>query len=157
MPFSCVGNGSSIEDDLDGACEFSIDGDDCDGVIMGSLSSSESSSSPMVNVPPSSGTLLNDGVLRTFCGLRIVSKEPLRIDLVGLVKSSVPSAASFLCRCSRSISSRPLSRVNDRKASNRLRALRSVRTKILLPRDRSESQSGSCAGEVTYWSIGVPQ
>lgn len=80
-------------------------------------SSSESSSSPMVKAPPSSGTLLREGVLALW-GLRMLSAEPFRDIRVGVVGLEA-SAASFLCCLRRSTSSWPLSSVNDLKASNR--------------------------------------
>lgn len=63
IPRSWVGSGSSVEE-TEGVRELWADGDDCEGVGSSCRSSSsESSSSPMANAPPSSGTLLKVGLL----------------------------------------------------------------------------------------------
>jgi len=51
----------------------------------------------MAKAPPSSGTLLSEGV-RALCGLRMLSMDPLRDRRVGLVADAEPFAISFL-RC----------------------------------------------------------
>ena len=51
----------------------------------------------MAKVPPSSGTLLSEG-LRALCGLRVLSIEALRDDRVGLVADAEAFTRSFL-RC----------------------------------------------------------
>ena len=99
IPRSCRGTASSTEDAIEGVRELWADGDDCDWDGVGcSLwsSSSESSSSPMAKVPPSSGTSLSDGVL-AVCGLLTLSVELLGGILGELVPESVLSADSFLC------------------------------------------------------------
>lgn len=59
--------------------------------------------------------------------------ELLRDLLAGLFAVSVPFAASFFCCFSNSISSLPLSNVNDLKASNRFFDFKIAWTKVLLP------------------------
>ena len=105
----------------EGLREVWLECEECEGVggALNWFSLSESSSSPMAKAPPSSGTLLKAGE-RALCGLRKLSTEPLREPRVGLVGFEAAIASSFLRCCCRSISSRPLSRVNDRKASKRL-------------------------------------
>lgn len=56
IPRSWRGTLSSIDDETDGVREVRSDGDDWAGVSCPSASSSESSSSPIANVPSSSGT-----------------------------------------------------------------------------------------------------
>lgn len=111
MPRSCVGTASStleMEDARDG---FSL-GSECDGV--GRSSSLSSSSSPMVNVPSSSGTLLNAG------GREWAMDGLLKLSNELLVESiSEDARASFRRRFLFSISSCPLSRVKLRSASKR--------------------------------------
>ena len=95
IPRTCRGTASSIDDDTEGVREWWFEGEDCEGVGWSSCSSSsESSSSPMANVPPSSGTLLSEGTL-ALCGLLILSRELLRAVLVGLFDGSAPSSISF--------------------------------------------------------------
>ena len=110
------------------------EGRECGGVgeTTWSPSSSVSSSSPMANVPPSSGTLQSDGLLALW-GIRMLSNELLRDARVGLVAEVDPLASSFLrCFC-RSSSSLPLSKVNDRNASKRFLDLKRARMKCGLP------------------------
>lgn len=109
MPRSCVGTASSTTDEArDG---FSL-GSECDGV--GRSSSLSSSSSPIVNVPSSSGTLLNAGAREcAVAGLLKLSTE-LLVD-----STSKEDRVSFLRRLRLSISSCPLSSVKFRKASKR--------------------------------------
>ncbi len=78
--------------------------------------SSSESSSPMANAPPSSGTFVNTGLLG-LRGLRTLSIELFRKGRPGLFGGSDPCARSFLRCLRRSISSLPLSSVNDRSAS----------------------------------------
>ena len=78
MPRSCVGRGSSVNEETEGVLELCIEGEDCRGVGSSSLSSSESSSSPMAKAPSSSGTLLSFGDLAP-CGLRVLSIELARL------------------------------------------------------------------------------
>lgn len=120
MPRTCAGNGSSVDEESDAVRESWAEGDDCEGVrSISCSSSSESSSSPMANAPPSSGTLLNVGVL-ALSGLRTLSTELFRDVRVGLAGGCEASAASLLRCLIRSISNWPLSRVKERNASNRL-------------------------------------
>lgn len=74
MPPICKGSASSADSAIDVALELR---DEAGGVARVICSSSESSSSPIANAPPSSGTLLNDGAL-TLVGDLILSVEPLR-------------------------------------------------------------------------------
>ena len=88
----------------------------------------------MAKAPPSSGTLLNEGTL-ALCGLRILSTELFRDVRPGLFGGSDPS---FFLRCfMRSISFWPLSRVKDRRASNRFRYLKIPCIKTLFSEYRS--------------------
>lgn len=111
MPRSCVGTASStfeIEEARDG---FSL-GSECDGV--GRSSSLSSSSSPIVKVPSSSGTLLKAG------GREWAVDGLLKLSTELLVESiSKEARASFLRRFLLSISSWPLSNVKFRRASKR--------------------------------------
>lgn len=111
MPRSCVGTASStfeIEEAREG---FSL-GSECDGV--GRSSSLSSSSSPIVKVPSSSGTLLNAG------GREWAVDGLLKLSNELLVESiSEEARASFLRRFLLSISSCPLSNVKFRRASKR--------------------------------------
>lgn len=95
IPRSCEGTASSTEEAIEGFRELWTDGDDCDGVDCSRCSSSsESSSSPIVKVPPSSGTSLSEGLL-AVCGLLTLSKE-LLLGILGEFKAvSVTSAESF--------------------------------------------------------------
>jgi len=68
-----------------------------------------------------------------ICGLRMLSMELLRDLLAGLFAVSAPFAASFFCCFRNSISSLPLSNVNDLKASNRFFDFKIAWTKVLLP------------------------
>ena len=86
----------------------------------------------MVKALPSSGTLLNDGVL-ALCGLRMLSTELFREVRLGLIGRSDGSVASFRRCFMRSISCWPLSSVKDRKASNRFLDLNKPCMKIRLP------------------------
>ena len=96
MPRNCVGNGSSIDEEPDAVRELWVEGDDCEGVrSISCSSSSDSSSSPMANAPPSSGTSLNVGVL-ALSGLRVLSTELFRDACVGLDGGREASAASLL-------------------------------------------------------------
>ena len=132
MPRSCVGSGSSFDDEIDAFRESWAEGDDCEGVwSIPCSSSSESSSSPTANAPPSSGTSLNVGVL-ALDGLRILSTELFRDVRVGLFGGCEASAASLLRCLIRSISCWPLSRVKERNASNRFLDLKTPCTKTLL-------------------------
>ena len=85
----------------------------------------------MANAPPSSGTLLNVGVLAPN-GLRTLSTELFRDVRVGLPGGCEASAASLLRCFIRSISSWPLSRVKERNASNRFLDLKTPCMKTLL-------------------------
>lgn len=127
IPRSCVGTASStfeIEDARDG---FSL-GSECDGV--GRSSSLSSSSSPIVNVPSSSGTLLNAG------GRECAVDGLLKLSAELLVESiSEDARASFLRRFLLSISSWPLSKVKLRRASKRF-----------LLRNMAATNSGFSAG-----------
>lgn len=97
IPRSCRGTASSTEEAIEGFRESWADSDDCDGVDCSvRSSSSESSSSPIVKVPPSSGTSLSEGVL-AVCGLLTLSDELLRGIRGEFEVVSVPSADSFLC------------------------------------------------------------
>lgn len=97
MPRSCVGRGSSAEEETEGVRELCADGEECEGVGNNSRSSSlsESSSSPTVKVPSSSGTLLNKDVLALW-GLRGFSIELFREGRTGVLACSETSARSFL-------------------------------------------------------------
>lgn len=134
MPRSCVGRGSSAEEETEGVRELCADGEECEGVGNNSRSSSlsESSSSPTAKVPSSSGTLLNAGVLTPW-GVRGLSIELLREGRAGLLVCSETSARSFFLWFKRSISSWPLSSVNDRKASKRFLDLIIALMKFPLP------------------------
>lgn len=88
----------------------------------------------MAKVPPSSGTLLNEGTLE-LSGLRILSTELFRDIRPGLFVGSNPS--SFLRCFMRSIPFWPLSRVKDRRASNRFRYLKIPCMKTLFSKYRS--------------------
>ena len=104
IPRNCVGSGSSVDEDMEAVRELWAEGDDCEGVrSISCSSSSDSSSSPMANVPPSSGTLLNVGVL-ALSGLRTLSTELFRDVRVGLAGGCEASAASLLRCFMRSIS-----------------------------------------------------
>ena len=129
-----MGRGSSSDEDTEGVRELWFEGDECEGVgcISWFSSSSESSSSPIANAPPSSGTLLRVGVL-AICGLRMLSIELLRDLLEGLSAGSAASAASFFCCFKSAISSFPLSKVKDLRASNLFRDLTMARPRLLLP------------------------
>lgn len=112
MPRSCVGTASSRLDTTEPARDgFSL-GSECEGV--GRSSSLSSSSSPIVNVPSSSGTLLNPG------GRECPMVGLLKLSAELLVESmSEDTRASFLRRFRLSISSCPLSNVKLRNASKR--------------------------------------
>lgn len=132
MPRSCAGRDSSPAESSDGVREYWADGEDCAGVGCDSPSPLLSdSSSPMAKAPPSSGTLVNTGVLGVT-GLWALSTELLRKDRPGLFGDPESFARSFLRCLSRSISSLPLSRVNDRNASKRFFDLTTVRIKMEL-------------------------
>lgn len=104
MPRNCVGSGSSVDEEIDAVRELWAEGDDCEGVrSISCSSSSDSSSSPMANAPPSSGTLLKVGVL-ALSGLRMLSTELFRDARVGLAGGCEASAASLLRCFIRSIS-----------------------------------------------------
>lgn len=119
MPRSCVGTASSTTEEAREG--FSL-GSDCDGV--GRSSSLSSSSSPIVNVPSSSGTLLNAGAREcVVAGLLKLSTE-LLVD-----STSKEDRVSFLLRLRLSISSCPLSRVKFRNASKRFLFLKIAATK----------------------------
>ncbi len=90
---------------------------------------SSESSSPMANAPPSSGTFVNTGLLG-LRGLRTLSIELFRKGRPGLFGGSDPCARSFLRCLRRSISSLPLSSVNDRRASKRFFDLMMARINI---------------------------
>ena len=115
MPRNCIGTASSIEE-IDAVLDCWPDGEECDGVGCMVCSSSESSSSPTVKAPPSSGTLLREGD-RVLPGLRRLSIELVCARRKGL-KVLDPSAASFRIWLSLSISSWPVSSVKERRASN---------------------------------------
>lgn len=85
----------------------------------------------MAKAPPSSGTLVNTGVLGVR-GLRTLSMELVRVGRLGLLGDSGSFARSFRRCLRRSISSLPLSSVNDRKASNLFFDLAMARTKVAL-------------------------
>lgn len=115
MPLSCTGTVSSILDDIDDAREAGSVGVDSAGVARRSSSvsssSSSSSSSPIAKVP-SSGTLLSEDVRRCpVGGLRVLSTDPRLLS-----EKSPGSRVSFVLLLRRSISSWPLSSVNERKA-----------------------------------------
>ncbi len=132
IPRNCVGNGSSVDEEIDAVRELWVEGDDCEGVrSISCSSSSDSSSSPMANAPPSSGTSLSVGVL-ALRGLRTLSTELFRDVRVGLTGGFDASAASLLRCLTRSISCWPLSRVNDRNASKRFLDLKTPCTKVRL-------------------------
>ena len=132
MPRNCVGNGSSVDEEIDAVRESWAEGDDCEGVrSISCSSSSESSSSPMANAPPSSGTSLKVGVL-ALSGLRMLSTELFRDVRVGLVGGWEASAASLRRCLICSISSWPLSRVKERNASSRFLDLKTPCMNILL-------------------------
>lgn len=118
-----------MEEERDGVRElFWAEGEDGVGATS---ASEESSSSPMAKAVLSSGTLLREGV-RADCGDRMLSTELVRDVCVGLVGGSEDSAASFLRCFMRCISSWPLSRVKERRASKRLRDLKIPWIKTLL-------------------------
>lgn len=94
MPRNCGGSGSSIEEEIEGLREWRSEGEEWEGVGGASWSEvSESSSSPIANALPSSGTLLREVEWET-CGLRKLSTELSREFLVGLVGFDA-DAASF--------------------------------------------------------------
>lgn len=132
MPRSCVGSCSSVDEEIEGVLELWAESEDCDGVGINSRSSSfsESSSSPMAKASPSSGTLLNAGVLMLW-GLRGLSMKVFREACVGLLACSETS--SFLRSFIRRISSWPLSNVNERRASNLVLYLRIALMKFGFP------------------------
>lgn len=130
MPRSCAGNGSSVDEEIDAVRELWAEGDDCEGVRSISCpSSSDSSSSPMANAPPSSGTSLNVGVL-ALSGLRMLSTELFRDVRVGLAGGCEGAVASLPRSFIRSISSWPLSKVKERNASNRFLDLKTPCMKV---------------------------
>jgi hypothetical protein len=118
MPRSWIGMLSSADEATDGVRELRKEGDDWEGV--GWLrSSSESSESPIANVPSSSGTSERDVLFDRLAVFRVVlSPESTWLGLVTV--SDAPLNISFLRRAIRSISCCPLSRVNARSASMRL-------------------------------------
>ena len=133
MPRNCVGNGSSVDEEIDAVRELWVEGDDCEGVrSISCSSSSDSSSSPMVKAPPSSGTSLKVGIL-ALSGLRVLSTELFRDVRVGLTGGFVASAASLLRCLTRSISRWPLSSVKTRNASKRFLDLKTPCMKVQLP------------------------
>lgn len=132
MPRSCVGSRSSVEEEVEGVRELWAEGEDCDGVGINSRSSSfsESSSSPMAKVSPSSGTLLKAGVLIPW-GLRGLSMKVLREAYGGLLGCSETS--SFLRSFIRRISFWPLSNVKERRDSNLFLHLKMASMKFGFP------------------------
>lgn len=91
-PRSCSGTASSTDSAIDGAREC-VDA----AIDFVSVSSSESSSSPMAKVPPSSGTSLNDGGL--LVGLLSISIEGALADAgLRILASSVISLRNAAIR-----------------------------------------------------------
>jgi hypothetical protein len=116
MPPNCLGTSSSVGDATEDAAEgFSL-GLEAAGVGRASSSLSSSSSSPIANVPSSSGTPPSVGVReRGIVGLLMLSSE-LLVELGS--NGSFEALLSFLRRLRLSISSWPLSNVKERSASN---------------------------------------
>ena len=120
-----------MEEEMEAVLEVCVDGEDWLGVVGVSwVSLSESSSSSPMAKAPFSGTAFRVGE-RALCGLRRLSTEVLRELAVGL-DGSDEVVPSFFRLFIRSISSCPLSRVKDLKASNRFRYLKIAWIKIRL-------------------------
>lgn len=148
IPRSCRGTSSSAceatDDDREG-CSLGLEG----AGVGRSSSSLSSSSSPIANVESSSGTSRRaDSLGWAVVGLLMLSTE-LRVEF------GSNGSLSFLLWFRLSISSCPLSNVNERNASVRFRFLRTAYTNAGFSAFVSRSQELIRNREETYSCIGA--